>query len=86
MVREAGVDGILRGEGEQSLVELLAVLADGGSAAVLGVRNWSFCRDGDVIANPVRPTLRTWIVCLSLTEHWSMNGIRSPGGARSSTL
>jgi len=55
MVQEPGVDGICRGEGEQALVDLLAALAGGGPDAVLGVSNWSFCRNGEVIANPVRP-------------------------------
>ena len=55
MVQEPGVDGICRGEGEQALVDLLAALGDGGPDAALGVRNWSFCRNGEVIANPVRP-------------------------------
>ena len=55
MVEEDGVDGICRGEGEEALVDLLAALADGGPDAALGVSNWSFWRDGKVIANPVRP-------------------------------
>ena len=55
MVQEPGVDGICRGEGEQALVDLLAALAGGGPDAALGVSNWSFCRNGEVIANPVRP-------------------------------
>jgi len=55
MVREPGVDGICRGEGEQALVDLLAALADGGPEAALGVSNWSFWRNGEVIDNPVRP-------------------------------
>lgn len=55
MAGEEGVDGICRGEGEPALVELLAALAGGGPDAALGVQNWSFGRDGEVIANPVRP-------------------------------
>lgn len=55
MVHEPGVDGICRGEGEGALVELVQALEQGGREAVLGVQNWSFLRDGEVIANPVRP-------------------------------
>jgi radical SAM superfamily enzyme YgiQ (UPF0313 family) len=55
MVEEQGVDGICRGEGEEALVELVDALGDGGPTAVLKLENWSFCRDGNVIANPVRP-------------------------------
>jgi radical SAM superfamily enzyme YgiQ (UPF0313 family) len=55
MVREPGVDSICRGEGEQALVELLDALGRGGPEAALGVENWSFLRDGEVVSNPVRP-------------------------------
>jgi anaerobic magnesium-protoporphyrin IX monomethyl ester cyclase len=55
MAEEAGVDGICRGEGEEAMVDLVSTLADGGPGAVLGVANWSFRRNGDLIANPVRP-------------------------------
>jgi len=55
MVQAEGVDGICRGEGEGALVELADVLSAGGRTAVLGLQNWSFCRDGGVLANPVRP-------------------------------
>jgi anaerobic magnesium-protoporphyrin IX monomethyl ester cyclase len=55
MVNEEGVDGICRGEGEEALVELVGGLDGGGPDAVSSVRNWSFCRNGDVITNPVRP-------------------------------
>ena len=54
MVTEPGVDGICRGEGEEAMVELACALAQAGPDAVLGVGNWSFQRNGDVIANPVR--------------------------------
>jgi len=54
MVQEPGVDGICRGEGEQALVDLLAALAGGGPDAALSVSNWTFSRNGEVIANPVR--------------------------------
>ena len=55
VVQEPCVDGVCRGEGEQALVDLLATLDGGGPDAALGVSNWSFCRNGDVITNPVRP-------------------------------
>jgi anaerobic magnesium-protoporphyrin IX monomethyl ester cyclase len=55
MADEAGVDGICRGEGEEAMVDLVTALADGGPEAVLGLDNWSFRRNGDLIANPVRP-------------------------------
>jgi anaerobic magnesium-protoporphyrin IX monomethyl ester cyclase len=60
MVREEGVDGICRGEGEGALVELVNALAGGGREAVQGIENWSFQRNGaqgdaGVITNPVRP-------------------------------
>jgi anaerobic magnesium-protoporphyrin IX monomethyl ester cyclase len=55
MVQEEGVDAVCRGEGEGALVDLAGALAGGGPTAVLGLQNWSFCRDGQVITNPVRP-------------------------------
>jgi anaerobic magnesium-protoporphyrin IX monomethyl ester cyclase len=55
MVKEEGVDGICRGEGEEALVELVDALDEGGPTAVLEIDNWSFRRNGDVITNPVRP-------------------------------
>jgi len=55
LANEEGVDGICRGEGEEALVELVDTLAGGGPDAVLGLRNWSFRRDGRLITNPVRP-------------------------------
>lgn len=55
MVEAEGVDGICRGEGEAALVELADTLTGGGRTAVLGLENWWFCRDGETIANPVRP-------------------------------
>ena len=60
MVKEDGVDGICRGEGEGALVELVDALAAGGRSAVLGIENWSFCRNGSgdhdcTVVNPVRP-------------------------------
>jgi anaerobic magnesium-protoporphyrin IX monomethyl ester cyclase len=57
MVKEEGVDGICRGEGEEALVELADTFARGGPEAVLVLQNWSFFRDGAVISNPVRPYL-----------------------------
>jgi anaerobic magnesium-protoporphyrin IX monomethyl ester cyclase len=55
MVKEEGVDGICRGEGEEALVELVDALDEGGPTAVLEIDNWSFRRNGDVITNPIRP-------------------------------
>lgn len=60
MVKEEGVDGICRGEGEGALVELVDALAQGGRRAVFEVENWSFCQDGTrddgcAVVNPVRP-------------------------------
>jgi radical SAM superfamily enzyme YgiQ (UPF0313 family) len=55
MVRETGVDAICRGEGEEAMVDLVNGLAGGGAGAVLGLENWSFQQNGDVITNPVRP-------------------------------
>lgn len=55
MVKEEGVDGICRGEGEAALVELVERLSEGGPQAVLEVDNWSFQRNGQTITNPVRP-------------------------------
>jgi anaerobic magnesium-protoporphyrin IX monomethyl ester cyclase len=55
MAEEDGVDGICRGEGEGAMVDLVNALADGGPDAALSVDNWSFRRNGDVFANPVRP-------------------------------
>jgi radical SAM superfamily enzyme YgiQ (UPF0313 family) len=55
MVREPGVDGICRGEGEKAMVDLVNGLAGGGAKAVLGLDNWSFPHNGDTLANPVRP-------------------------------
>jgi anaerobic magnesium-protoporphyrin IX monomethyl ester cyclase len=55
MIEEEGVDGICRGEGEQALLDLLDALARGGTDAALGVDNWSFQHNGDVVTNPVRP-------------------------------
>jgi len=60
MVREEGVDGLCRGEGEEALVELVDALESGGPPAVLELDNWSFQRNGpgkdvQVITNPVRP-------------------------------
>ena len=55
MVREAGVDGICRGEGEGALLELVDALDRGGFQAVLDVENWSFQHNGEVISNEVRP-------------------------------
>jgi radical SAM superfamily enzyme YgiQ (UPF0313 family) len=57
MIEEEGVDGLCRGEGEEALLALVDRLAAGGSEAVLDLANWSFRRDGQVIANPVRPYL-----------------------------
>ncbi|MGD8626172.1 MAG: radical SAM protein [Anaerolineae bacterium] len=56
MVREEGVDGICRGEGEAAMVDLVDALGQGGPRAVLELDNWSFPRNGDTpITNPVRP-------------------------------
>jgi anaerobic magnesium-protoporphyrin IX monomethyl ester cyclase len=55
MAEEDGVDGICRGEGEGALVDLVGALAGGGPDAVLGVANWSFQRNGEIVINPVRP-------------------------------
>jgi anaerobic magnesium-protoporphyrin IX monomethyl ester cyclase len=55
MVREAGVDGICRGEGEGALLDLVEGLDGGGPQAVLHLENWVFHRNGEVITNPVRP-------------------------------
>jgi anaerobic magnesium-protoporphyrin IX monomethyl ester cyclase len=45
-------DFVIRGEAEETLVDLLATLPDGSPDDVKGV---AFLRDGDVIATPVRP-------------------------------
>jgi anaerobic magnesium-protoporphyrin IX monomethyl ester cyclase len=55
MVKEAGVDGICRGEGEGALLDLVEALDGGGPWAVLDLENWSFQRNGEVITNQVRP-------------------------------
>ena len=55
MAEEDGVDGICRGEGEEAMVDLVDALAGGGPDAALGVDNWSFRRNGEVVNNPVRP-------------------------------
>ena len=55
MVKEAGVDGICRGEGEGALLDLVEGLDGGGPQAVLQLENWSFQRNGEVITNQVRP-------------------------------
>jgi anaerobic magnesium-protoporphyrin IX monomethyl ester cyclase len=55
MVQENGVDGICRGEGEEALVELVDTLGRGETDSVRRLANWAFCKDGAVIANPVRP-------------------------------
>jgi radical SAM superfamily enzyme YgiQ (UPF0313 family) len=57
MIQEEGVDGLCRGEGEEAMVDLVDRLAGGGRDSVLDLANWSFRRDGQVIANPVRPYL-----------------------------
>jgi anaerobic magnesium-protoporphyrin IX monomethyl ester cyclase len=54
LAREDGVDGVCRGEGEAALVDLVEALDGGGPQAVLGIENWSFHHNGDVIANPLR--------------------------------
>jgi radical SAM superfamily enzyme YgiQ (UPF0313 family) len=55
MVKEAGVDGICRGEGEGALLDLVGALDGGGPQAVLDVENWSFQHNGEVVTNQVRP-------------------------------
>ncbi len=55
LTREDGVDGVCRGEGEAAMVDLVAALDGGGPQAALGVENWSFRHNGDVITNPLRP-------------------------------
>ena len=55
MAQEPGVDAICRGEGEGAMVDLVDGLAGGGTEAVLGLDNWSFHKNGDVLTNPVRP-------------------------------
>ncbi|HSJ54910.1 MAG TPA: radical SAM protein [Anaerolineae bacterium] len=57
MTREEGVDGLCRGEGETAFVSLLDGLANGGREAVLGLANWSFRQNGQVVSNPVGPYL-----------------------------
>ena len=49
---ENSADYIIRGEPEETLVELMAIVPAGGLTSVGGV---AFLRDGEVIANPMRP-------------------------------
>lgn len=49
---ENSADYIIRGEPEETLVELMATVPDGG---LTGIRGVAFLRDGEVIANPMRP-------------------------------
>ncbi|MFC1804623.1 B12-binding domain-containing radical SAM protein [Candidatus Omnitrophota bacterium] len=47
------IDGLCRGEAEESLVEYLDCLAKGTDYS--GIRNWWFRKDDKIIRNPVRP-------------------------------
>ena len=51
---ESRVDYVLRGEGEETLTELLGVLPSGDASGVKGV---AFLRDGKVVATPLRPQI-----------------------------
>lgn len=57
-VREAlahGVDYVVLGEGEETIIELLNVLRNGGDTA--GIKGLAFLRDGHLIQTPERPPL-----------------------------
>lgn len=53
MIKEEGVDGICRGEGEQAMVELADRLEKG--IPILETRNWWIKENGKIHKNPVRP-------------------------------
>jgi len=55
LVRKPQIDFLVRGEGEQAILEFLDVLAGDGDFSE--IKNLCFKRDGEVVMNPVRPLL-----------------------------
>lgn len=55
MIEHEGVDGICVGEGEYATLDLLNALQAGDE--IVGILNWHFKLDGEIVRNPVRPLL-----------------------------
>ncbi len=55
IVKRPQIDYLVRGEGEQAIVELTEALSDGGDLS--NIENLCFKRDGEIVVNPVRPLL-----------------------------
>lgn len=53
---QLGADAVIRGEGEETLLELTACLAEGKDWR--DIRNVAYLRDGNVACNPLRPLIR----------------------------
>jgi anaerobic magnesium-protoporphyrin IX monomethyl ester cyclase len=67
---ETAVDYIVRGEGEEIIVELAQAIADGTVAANRrSIRGIAFLEDGKVVATPARPVIANLD---SLTPDWSL--------------
>ena len=55
LLRNETADLVVRGEGEATIVDMMDTLAnDGDLSEVAGL---SFCRDGEIVHNPARPTI-----------------------------
>jgi len=55
MIEHEGADGICVGEGEYATLDLLNALQAG--AEIVGLPNWHFKLNGEIVRNPVRPLL-----------------------------
>jgi len=53
VIKEDGVDGICRGEGEEAFIDYLGAIKDGKN--LYDIPNWWFKNNGEIIENPLRP-------------------------------